>query len=53
MALPQPTNVLHSEILPAIPQSWSALTWQQLCDVWTAKMRYDGDGYTFTGKKIE
>ena len=30
--------------LPPIPQSWSALTWQQLCDVWTAKMRYGGNG---------
>lgn len=34
-----PTN-----ILPPLPQSWSALTWQQLCDVWTAKMRYGGNG---------
>lgn len=32
-----------SNILPALPQSWSALTWQQLCDVWTAKMRYGGN----------
>jgi len=29
--------------LPPLPQSWSALTWQQLCDVWTAKMRYGGN----------
>jgi len=32
-----------NHILPALPQSWSALTWQQLCDVWTAKMRYGGN----------
>lgn len=30
--------------LPPIPQSWSALTWQQLYDVWTVKMRYGGNG---------
>lgn len=29
--------------LPPLPQSWSAMTWQQLCDVWTAKMRYGGN----------
>lgn len=27
-----------------IPQSWSSLTWRQLCDAWTAKMRYGGNG---------
>ena len=26
-----------------IPQSWSALTWQQLCDVWECKVRYGGN----------
>ena len=25
-----------------LPQSWSELTWQQLCDVWECKMRYGG-----------
>lgn len=30
-------------ILPALPSSWSDLSWQQLCDVWTAKMRYGGN----------
>lgn len=33
MALPNPTNVPHTGILPALPTSWSALTWQQLCVV--------------------
>ena len=28
---------------PPLPQSWSDLTWQQLCDVWDAKMRYGGN----------
>ena len=32
-----------TNILPPLPTSWSALTWQQLCDVWTAKMRYGGN----------
>lgn len=26
-----------------MPQSWTALTWQQLCAVWTAKVRYGGN----------
>ena len=26
-----------------IPQSWSALTWQQLCNVWECKVRYGGN----------
>lgn len=30
--------------LPALPKSWSELTWQQLTDVWACKMRYGGDG---------
>lgn len=29
--------------LPPLPASWSALSWSQLCDVWTAKMRYGGN----------
>lgn len=32
-----------NHIFPPLPQSWSALTWQQLCDVWQAKMRYGGN----------
>ena len=31
-------------ILPPLPSSWAALTWQQLCDCWTAKLRYGGNG---------
>lgn len=27
---------------PPLPQSWSTLTWQQLWDCWTAKLRYGG-----------
>ena len=26
-----------------LPQAWSELTWQQLCDLWTVKMRYGGN----------
>ena len=26
-----------------IPESWSELSWQQLCDVWSAKIRYGGN----------
>ncbi len=26
--------------LPPLPGSWSALSWQQLCEAWTVKMRY-------------
>ena len=33
----------ETHILPPLPASWSALTWQQLCDVWTAKMLYGGN----------
>ena len=29
--------------LPTLPSSWSALTWQQLTDCWTAKLRYGGN----------
>lgn len=43
MSLPHPTNILHTEQMPPLPASWSELTWQQLCDVWTAKIRYGGN----------
>lgn len=29
--------------LPALPHSWSELSWQQLCVCWQAKMRYGGN----------
>jgi len=29
--------------LPPIPKTWAALTWQQLCDCWQAKLRYGGN----------
>lgn len=29
--------------IKAIPQSWSALTWKQLCDVWSVKQRFGGN----------
>ncbi len=29
--------------LPPLPSSWAALSWQQLCDCWTAKLRYGGN----------
>jgi len=29
--------------LPALPKSWSELTWQQLCDCWQIKLRYGGN----------
>ena len=32
-----------SNILPSLPQSWSELTWEQLCKAWTAKQRYGGN----------
>ena len=32
-----------SNHLPPIPQSWSELSWQQLCGCWQAKMRYGGN----------
>ena len=34
---------MNDNILPPLPGSWSALTWQQLCDVWSAKIRYGGN----------
>lgn len=30
-------------VLPPLPESWSALTWKQLCDAWAAKLRYGGN----------
>jgi len=41
MALPSKTNVLTA--LPAVPQTWSELSWPQLCGCWQAKMRYGGN----------
>jgi len=41
MALPSKTNVLTA--LPAVPQSWSELSWPQLCGCWQAKMHYGGN----------
>lgn len=29
--------------LPPLPGSWSALTWQQLCQMWSVKQRYGGN----------
>lgn len=29
--------------LPSIPQTWSELSWRQLCGCWQAKMRYGGN----------
>lgn len=29
--------------VPSIPATWSSLTWQQLCRVWTAKVCYGGN----------
>ena len=29
--------------LPKLPASWSELTWQQMIDCWTAKLRYGGN----------
>lgn len=28
---------------PALPSSWSSLTWQQLCDCWQVKLRFGGN----------
>ena len=33
---------MASPTLPALPGSWSELTWQQLCDCWSVKQRYGG-----------
>lgn len=32
-----------SKHLPPIPQTWSELSWPQLCGCWQAKMRYGGN----------
>ena len=32
-----------SKQLPPIPQTWSELSWRQLCGCWQAKMRYGGN----------
>lgn len=29
--------------LPSLPSSWSSLTWQQLCKMWTIKLGYGGE----------
>lgn len=41
MAVPSKTNVLTA--LPAVPQTWSELSWPQLTGCWQAKMRYGGN----------
>lgn len=43
MAVPEKTNVLTPRELPPLPNSWSSLTWQQLCQVWAVKQRYGGN----------
>ena len=30
-------------VLPALPKSWSELSWRQLCAVWQCKLRYGGN----------
>ena len=30
-------------MIPSLPKSWSALTWQQLIDCWQCKIRYGGN----------
>ena len=32
-----------SKPFPTLPASWSALTWQQLCQMWQVKQRYGGN----------
>lgn len=32
-----------NHILPSLPQTWSELSWPQLCGCWQAKMRYGGN----------
>lgn len=34
---------MQREVLPHLPSSWSALTWQQLCICWKVKIRYGGN----------
>lgn len=43
MSSPRNTHVLAHPKLPPLPQSWSALTWEQLCICWDAKLRYGGN----------
>ena len=43
MALPERTHVLMAVRLPALPASWSALSWRQLTGCWLVKMRYGGN----------
>ena len=33
---------INLKTLPHLPSSWSSLTWQDLCRVWTVKVRYGG-----------
>lgn len=39
----QPNQPIPPTPLPALPHSWSELTWQQLCDCWQVKLRYGGN----------
>lgn len=34
---------MASTHLPPLPSSWSALTWQQLCEAWAVKQHYGGN----------
>ena len=45
MDIPSASNIQAPlpDVLPALPKSWSALTWRQLCDCWTCKVRYGGN----------
>lgn len=33
---------INIKALPPLPSSWSSLAWQELCRVWTVKVRYGG-----------
>ena len=33
---------INLKTLPPLPSSWSSLAWQELCRVWTVKVRYGG-----------
>lgn len=35
--------MMANPVLPSLPHSWSELTWQQLCQCWSVKMRYGGN----------
>lgn len=37
------TSNINHKLFPALPHSWSELTWQQLCDCWEVKMHYGGN----------